>query len=74
MEVWVTFDSNVWESIVDENKRANSAEVYSQLFHLIQSKIITPFFFEGIATIDDLVKLGRTLFPYTFKLNWRHII
>ncbi|GHX44558.1 hypothetical protein VCSRO158_3610 [Vibrio cholerae] len=22
----------------------------------------------------DLVKLGRTLFPYTFKLNWRHII
>ena len=47
MEVWVTFDSNVWESIVDENKRANSAEVYSQLFHLIQSKIITPFFFEG---------------------------
>ncbi|MEY0218489.1 hypothetical protein AB7W63_05695 [Providencia rettgeri] len=24
--------------------------------------------------LTDLVKLGRTLFPYTFKLNWRHII
>lgn len=28
---------------------------------------------EGDSMID-LVKLGRTLFPYTFKLNWRHII
>ncbi len=27
-----------------------------------------------LPNLDDLVKLGRTLFPYTFKLNWRHII
>lgn len=67
MEVWVTFDSNVWESIVDENKRANSAEVYSQLFHLIQSKIITPFFFEGIATIETMKKSERKPYIANFK-------
>lgn len=67
MEVWVTFDSNVWESIVDENKRANSAEVYSQLFNLIQSKIITPFFFEGIATIETMKKSERKPYIANFK-------
>lgn len=67
MEIWVTFDSNVWETIVDENKRANSDQVYTQLFDLIKSKTIIPFFFEGLATIETLKKTDRKEYVANYK-------
>ncbi|MFA4743703.1 hypothetical protein, partial [Vibrio vulnificus] len=67
MEVWVTFDSNVWEIIVDENKRANADQVYTQLFELIKSKAIIPFFFEGLATIETLKKTDRKEYIANYK-------
>jgi hypothetical protein len=54
----VTFDSNVWENIVDEQKRVNDS-TYGTLYELIIQKRITPFFFEGIATTETILKKDR---------------
>lgn len=59
----VTFDSNVWECIVDPAKR-EGVEVNQRLFQLIKSGAIIPFFFEGIATVEAVPKSERiTFFP-----------
>jgi hypothetical protein len=55
----VTFDSNVWEIIVDEDKRKVSDPIYTKLHRLIEKKIIAPFFFEGLATLETLKKSDR---------------
>jgi hypothetical protein len=55
----VTFDSNVWEIIVDEDKRKASEPIYTKLHRLIEKKIIAPFFFEGLATLETLKKSDR---------------
>ena len=46
--VSVTFDSNVWEEIVDDEKRKANT-VYQSLFDKIKENSIEPFFFEGLA-------------------------
>lgn len=55
----VTFDSNVWETIVDEDKRLSSNPVFTKLFKLIESKKIEAYFFEGIATMETVHKKDR---------------
>ncbi|WP_020484568.1 hypothetical protein [Methylomonas sp. MK1] len=59
MSISVTFDSNVWERIVDEEKRISSDPVYSKLFELIRSKDIDAYFFEGLATMETVQKKDR---------------
>lgn len=54
----VTFDSNVWENIVDESKR-NNKQVYKDIYNLITQKKIIPYFFEGIATTETILKTDR---------------
>jgi hypothetical protein len=46
MAMRVTFDSNVWERIVDEEKRKHFASG-GRLYDAILQKQIEPFFFEG---------------------------
>lgn len=62
MSVSVTFDSNVWEIIVDVDKRNNSDPVYAKLHELIKNGSIIPFFFEGLATIETIKKSDRKSF------------
>jgi hypothetical protein len=54
----VTFDSNVWENVVDENKR-NISIIYTKLYELIRNGVITPYFFEGLATIETIKRKDR---------------
>ncbi len=62
----VTFDSNVWENIVDESKRAGVDE-YEKIYELIKDKSILPFLFEGMATIESIPKKERKDFMSNFK-------
>lgn len=62
----VTFDSNVWENIVDESKRRGQDE-YEKLFALITSKSLTPFFFEGIATMESIPRNDRKDYIRNYK-------
>ncbi len=55
----VTFDSNVWEIIVDEDKRNNSDQIYTKLYELIRNGSIQPYFFEGLATMETVKKKDR---------------
>lgn len=57
-QITVTFDSNVWESIVDPAKRVNNP-TYEAIFNTITSSNIRPFFFEGVATIEIVPKANR---------------
>ena len=57
----VTFDSNVWESIVDTNKR-QSNDWSIKLHDLIINKTIKPYFFEGLATYEAIKKRDRIKF------------
>lgn len=59
MSTSVTFDSNVWEIIVDEDKRNNSGRIYTELYELINGGSIQPYFFEGLATMETIRKKGR---------------
>jgi hypothetical protein len=59
MNTSVTFDSNVWEIIVDEDKRKISDPIYSKLYVLIKIGSIQPYFFEGIATMETIKKSDR---------------
>lgn len=59
MSISVTFDSNVWEIIVDEEKRKKSNTAYTKLFELIKSGSIQPYFFEGLATIETISRKDR---------------
>lgn len=54
----VTFDSNVWESIVDDSKR-NRSPAFSKIYDLILQKVIDPYFFEGIVTLETIPKEDR---------------
>lgn len=62
----VTFDSNVWENIVDESKRRENEE-YKRLYKLIASKSLMPFFFEGIATMESIPKNDRKDYFGSYK-------
>lgn len=67
MSISVTFDSNVWEIIVDEDKRKAADIIYTKLFELITSEVITPFFFEGLATMETLKKTDRKEYIGNYK-------
>jgi len=67
MSTSVTFDSNVWELIVDENKRNSSDQVYAILYELIHNGAITPYFFEGLATIEAIRKSERKEFYSNYR-------
>jgi len=62
----VTFDSNVWENIVDENKRVNNT-IYNILYKSIVKKEVTPFFFEGIVTTETIPKKYRKDYFKNYK-------
>ncbi len=59
MSTSVTFDSNVWEVIVDEDKRNDSDPLYTKLYELINNGSIQPFFFQGLATMETIKKTER---------------
>lgn len=69
MSVSVTFDSNVWECIVDEDKRENSDPIVAKLFMLIKFGMIKPFFFEGIVTMESVKKKDRKDYIGSYKPN-----
>ena len=76
MSKTVTFDSNVWDSIVDEQKRENADAVYTKLFELIGTGVIEPYFFEGIATMGTVKKNYRKDYIsnyLTFFLQLRYL-
>lgn len=56
--ITVTFDSNVWESIVDEKKRIGNP-VYESLCKLIKNGQIRPFLYGGILTQESIKKKER---------------
>lgn len=62
----ITFDSNVWENIVDESKRTGIYE-YEKLYELIKSQSVIPFFFEGIATMESISKKDRKDYMGNYK-------
>lgn len=54
----VTFDSNVWEQIVDPVKRSQDAEC-SAIHTGIEAGMIRPYFFEGILVLESVKKVER---------------
>ena len=65
-KITVTFDSNVWENIVDETKREGDTN-YEILYFKITEKNIIPFFFEGLATTETILKKERKDYYKNFK-------
>lgn len=64
----VTFDTNVWENIVDESKR-ESQEEYKKLFSLITSKSLTPYFLEGTVVMEGIPRDKRKEYIANYKAN-----
>lgn len=62
----VTFDSNVWEKIVDESKRSTDS-ICESIFTKIKDKNIKPFFFEGLAVLENIPKRDRKKFIGDYK-------
>lgn len=70
MKISVTFDSNVWESIVDEVKRANSDPTFTDLLEFIKMGLIQPYFFEGFATIESIKKIDRKSYVGNYQAGF----
>jgi len=70
----VTFDSNIWEFIVDEKKRNDSDPVYTKLYDLIKSGVIEPYFFEGLATMETIKKIDRKEYYANYKPKFSMLI
>jgi len=70
MSVSVTFDSNVWEIIVDEDKRNNSDLIYTKLYELIKNGLIQPYFFEGLATMETIERKDRKEYYANYKAGF----
>lgn len=64
--ITVTFDSNVWEQIVDESKR-NDSSTYTAIYNHILNNEIEPYFFEGIVIQENIPKNQRKEFIKNFK-------
>lgn len=62
----VTFDSNVWESVVDDTKRG-AYPVCQKIYDLINNNEITPYFFEGIVSLETIPKENRKAHIHGFK-------
>ncbi|EJM26375.1 hypothetical protein [Pseudomonas sp. GM25] len=69
MSTTVVFDSNVWELIVDDAKRADAKTpaAVRTLYTLINDKVITSFIFEGIANFEAIPRKGRKAFVRDYK-------
>ena len=64
--VSVTFDSNVWENVVDDSKRSASP-IFLEIHDLILQKAISPYIFEGILTLETIKKQDRKKHIAEFK-------
>ncbi|KKK07934.1 hypothetical protein [Pseudomonas frederiksbergensis] len=67
MSTTVVFDSNVWEQVADEAKRAVAPPTIQALHDLISMKAITPFFFEGIVNLEAIPKKARKAYLQRYK-------
>lgn len=63
----VVFDSNVWEYIVDEAKRAVAPPAVQALYALVTTQTITPFFFEGIVNLEAIPKKARKAYLQGYR-------
>lgn len=70
MSISVTFDSNIWEIVVDEEKRNQSDQTYQRIYELIQEGRISPFFFEGLATMETVKKSDRKSHMAEYKAGF----
>lgn len=61
----VTFDSNVWESIVGPVHKKSS--VYKTLHENIRNKTITPYFCEIALSLESIFKVNRLSHSSTYK-------
>lgn len=66
----ISFDSNVWERIVDEHKRSVEALVYTAIYDLIRVGKIIPYFFEGIVAMESIPKKDRKDFYGNFRAGF----
>lgn len=66
----ITFDSNVWENIVDPSKR-HEDEIYIKIYDAIHSNKIEPFFFEGLAILETIPKDKRKNYIGNFKPSYK---
>lgn len=67
MSTTVAFDSNVWEQVADEAKRAVATPAIQALQVLISKDAIRPFFFEGIVNLEAIPKKGRKAYLQRYK-------
>lgn len=67
MSKTVVFDSNVWEHIADEAKRADAPPAVQTLYAQITTLEITPFFFEGIVNLEAIPKKARKVFLKSYR-------
>lgn len=67
MSVPVVFDSNVWEYIADEAKRASAPPAVQALHARITTQAITPFFFEGIVNLEAIPKTARKAYLQSYR-------
>lgn len=63
----VVFDSNVWEQIADEAKRAVASPAVQALYTQITTQAITPFFFEGIVNLEAIPKRARKAYLQGYR-------
>ena len=63
----VVFDSNVWEQIADEAKRAVASPAVQALYTQITTQAITPFFFEGIVNLEAIPKKARKAYLQGYR-------
>lgn len=68
-KVTVTFDSNVWENIVDEKKRL-AQKIYCDLHEFIKIGSVEPFFFEGISVLESIPKKNRKDYIKNYKATF----
>ena len=66
----VTFDSNVWENIVDPLKR-DKDEIYKKIYDAICSNKIEPFFFEGLVILETIPKDRRKYYIGNFQPSYK---
>ncbi|WP_353160621.1 hypothetical protein [Acinetobacter guillouiae] len=64
----VTFDSNVWENIVDPLKR-DKDKIYKKIYDAICSNKIEPFFFEGLVTLECIPKAKRKEYIANYRAS-----
>ncbi|SEK92275.1 SIR2-like domain-containing protein [Colwellia chukchiensis] len=74
--IWTTnYDPLIEQAFLNEGKVPDTKHNCKQLLNNRPKRDLIVYKMHGdVEHPSDLVKLGRTLFPYTFKFNWRHIV